>query len=90
MTPEFVYCLARTYEFRENAIKSMVGSSGRQSVQESCFEKFAVLIPPRPLFDQFSGFACPIFRQIKVLQTQKLRAVRDLLLPRLMRGELTV
>src|SRR5436853_4416145 len=29
VTPEFVYCLARTYEFRENAIKSMVGSSGR-------------------------------------------------------------
>ena len=30
LTPEFVYCLARTYNFRENAIKSMVGSSGRQ------------------------------------------------------------
>ena len=42
-TPEFVYCLARTYHFRENAIKSMVGSSGRQRVQDSCFEKFIIL-----------------------------------------------
>jgi type I restriction enzyme S subunit len=48
VTPEFVYCLARTHDFRGNAIKSMIGSSGRQRVQESCFEKFMVLIPPRP------------------------------------------
>ena len=31
----FAYCLARTREFRETAIKSMVGSSGRQRVQVS-------------------------------------------------------
>ena len=51
VTPEFVYCLARTYHFRENAIKSMIGSSGRQRVQESCFEKFMVWIPPRSILD---------------------------------------
>ncbi|MGI8431367.1 MAG: restriction endonuclease subunit S [Chthoniobacterales bacterium] len=92
VTPEFVYCLARTYEFRENAIKSMVGSSGRQRVQESCFEKFAVFIPPRSILDHFSEIAVPIFRQINVLkkQNQKLRTARDLLLPRLMSGEIAV
>src|SRR5215813_6022799 len=47
VTPESVYCLARTYDFRENAIKSMVGASGGQRVQESCFEKFLVLVPPQ-------------------------------------------
>ena len=92
VTPEFVYCLARTHDFRGNAIKSMIGSSGRQRVQESCFEKFMVLIPPRPLLDLFSESAEPIFQQIKVLhaQNQKLRAARDLLLPRLMNGEIAV
>ncbi len=92
VTPEFVYCLARTYQFRENAIKSMVGSSGRQRVQESCFEKFMVPIPPRLLLNLFSEFAEPIFEQIKVLhvENQKLRAARDLLLPRLMSGEIAV
>ncbi|MBI4663927.1 MAG: restriction endonuclease subunit S [Verrucomicrobia bacterium] len=92
VTPEFVYCLARTHAFRGNAIKSMIGSSGRQRVQESCFEKFMVLIPPRSLLDSFSESAEPIFQQIKVLhaQNQKLRAARDLLLPRLMSGEIAV
>lgn len=90
VTPEFVYCLARTYEFRGNAIKSMVGSSGRQRVQESCFGKFMVYIPPPSLLRLFSEFAEPAFEQIKNLnaQSKKLRAARDLLLPRLMSGEL--
>ncbi len=92
LTPEFVYCLARTSHFRENAIKSMVGSSGRQRVQESCFEKFMLLTPPSRLLNAFSEAVEPIFQQIKLLhsQNQKLRAARDLLLPRLMSGELAV
>lgn len=92
VTPEFVYCLARTYHFRENAIKSMVGSSGRQRVQESCFEKFQVFVPPPVLLKLFSESTEPIFRQIHNLhlQNQKLRAARDLLLPRLMNGEIDV
>ncbi len=92
VTPEFVYCLARTYEFRGNAIKSMVGSSGRQRVQESCFEKFMIYVPPPSLLRLFSEFAGPAFEQIKNLasQNQKLRAARDLLLPRLMSGGIVV
>jgi type I restriction enzyme, S subunit len=92
VTPEYVYCLARTYDFRENAIKSMVGSSGRQRVQESCFDKFLVLVPPSTLLSLFTEFVRPMFRQIKVIhaQNQKLRAARDLLLPRLMSGEVAV
>jgi type I restriction enzyme S subunit len=92
VTPEFVYCLARTYHFRENAVKSMIGSSGRQRVQESCFEKFMVWIPQRSILDLFSEFAEPVFHQIKTLhlQNQKLRAARDLLLPRLMSGEIAI
>lgn len=92
VTPEFVYCLARTYHFRENAIKSMIGSSGRQRVQESCFEKFLVWIPLATLLNLFSEFAVPVFQQIKNLhrQNQKLRAARDLLLPRLLSGEIAL
>ena len=90
VTPQYVYCLARTYDFRGNAIKSMVGSSGRQRVQESCFEKFLVLIPPSTLLNLFTDSVRPQFRQIKTLhaQNQKLRAARDLLLPHLMTGEI--
>lgn len=92
LTPEFVYCLARTYAFRENAIKSMVGSSGRQRVQDSCFERFTLMVPPRTLLKHFGDTSEPIFRQINILhyQNQKLRRTRDLLLPRLMSGEVAI
>lgn len=92
VTPEYVYCLSRTYHFRENAIKSMIGSSGRQRVQETCFDKFMVFVPPASLLNLFSEFATPMFRQIKVLHSQEtgLRSARDILLPRLMSGEITV
>ena len=90
VTAEFVYCLSRTYEFRGNAIKSMIGASGRQRVQESCFKKFMLYVPPPLILELFSDFSQPAFNKIKNLnaQNQKLRAARDLLLPRLMSGEL--
>jgi type I restriction enzyme S subunit len=34
----YVYLTARQPDFRENAIRSMIGSSGRQRVQPSCFD----------------------------------------------------
>ena len=92
LTAEYVYCLARTYHLREHAIKSMVGSSGRQRVQESCFEEFLVWVPSKHLLNLFDEFAGPAFSQVKMLhaQNQKLRSARDLMLPRLISGEITV
>ena len=92
VSPEFTYCLARTYDFRENAIKSMVGSSGRQRVQVSCFQAFLVPLAPKNLLEQFDNIAKPNFMMIHTLQTQnqKLKTARDLLLPKLMNGEIPV
>ncbi len=92
VNPEYVYCLARTYEFRENAITSMVGSSGRQRVHVSCFDKFLIWLPPKSTLCQFRDIAHPLFEQIKTLhtQTQKLAVARDLLLPKLMNGEISI
>lgn len=89
---EFVYCLARSYPFRENAIKSMTGSSGRQRVQNSCFDKYAVPLPPKRILDEFVQIVQNNFGQIRNLMEQnaKLAQARDLLLPKLMSGELTV
>jgi type I restriction enzyme S subunit len=49
-----------------------------------------VIYPPRSLRDQFSEIAHSHYRQIDVLESMnaKLRAARDLLLPRLMSGEI--
>ncbi len=92
LTPEFVYCLARSVEFRGVAIKSMSGATGRQRVQEQCFDDFQIAQPPRPLLDQFSAIVAPSFRLIYKLhlQIQNLRRTRDLLLPRLLSGQIEV
>jgi type I restriction enzyme S subunit len=44
----FVYYFATNPWFRDIAIKSMVGSSGRQRVQQSVLENLEVGIPPLP------------------------------------------
>ena len=51
-----------------------------------------VLCPPRELRGSFGDFAETLYRQTSTLtqQNQKLRAARDLLLPRLMNGEIAV
>ncbi len=90
--PEFVYCFARTYAFREHAIKSMRGASGRQRVQESCLHGFPVLVPPTTLQKVFEEHARVAFRLVRLLQreNERLKSARDLLLPRLMSGEVAV
>jgi type I restriction enzyme, S subunit len=90
LTPEFVYLLGRSEEFRSNAIKSMSGASGRQRVQEKCFEGFLITQPPHPLLDHFSAIVAPSFRLIQKLhlKVQNLRRTRDLLLSRLLSGQL--
>src|SRR5262249_45436683 len=78
LTPEFVYLLARSEEFRANAIKSMTGTSGRQRVQERCFDKFKIAKPPATLLNQFSAVVSPSFQLIHYLhlQTNNLRRTR--------------
>ena len=88
----FVYLTARQPDFRENAIRSMIGSSGRQRVQPSCFDRYGVPVPSSTVANLFDEATEPMFEQINRLdqQNQKLAEARDLLLPRLMNGEMAV
>lgn len=88
LTPEFVYLLARSDEFRGVAIKSMSGATGRQRVQEKCFADLRMAQPPRALLHQFALVVSPSFQLTYKLhlQIQNLRRTRDLLLPRLLSG----
>jgi type I restriction enzyme S subunit len=90
LTPEFVYLLARSDEVRGPAIKSMSGASGRQRVQEQCFDTMTVVQPPSEVLERFTEIVRPMFQLVHqlYLQTVNLRATRDLLLPRLMSGQL--
>ena len=44
--PQFIYYLATSPLFRNTAIKSMVGSSGRQRVQQSVLDELVLNVPP--------------------------------------------
>ncbi len=84
----FTYCLSRLEAFRGIAIKSMVGASGRQRVQLSCFSDISIQFPDKATLKEFDTTVEPMFKQISVLSKQNaaLAAARDMLLPRLMKG----
>jgi len=44
--PQFIYYLATSPSFRNVAIKSMVGSSGRQRVQQGVMDDLELVVPP--------------------------------------------
>ena len=56
------------------------------------FESAEILTPPASLLRAYDEFANPVFEQLHVLRSQnrKLRQARDMLLPRLMSGEVAV
>lgn len=92
LCPEYVYLLARTDRFRQNAIKSMSGSAGRQRVKLDCFDNFPIVQPDPDTLDRFENTARPMFESVQNLveRNQTLRETRDLLLPRLVSGKVAV
>lgn len=92
LCPEYVYALARSDEFRANAIKSMSGATGRQRVKEACFDAFLLAQPDAETLQRYREIVQPMFALIRKLAAKNanLRATRDLLLPKLISGELDV
>jgi type I restriction enzyme S subunit len=91
--PEYVYCLARSSKFRATAIKSMRGATGRQRVQKDALENYKVALPNDNKFiNEFHSALESIFNQAYLLNAKNevLVETRDLLLPRLISGEIKV
>ena len=89
---EFAYCLARSTEFRDFAIQSMTGSSGRQRVPAESLSHFRVVAAPKPVVELFGRFVKPLFARASAatMEGRTLAALRDTLLPKLISGELRV
>ena len=68
------------------------GATNQTELSRGQIGAIELLSPPRTLVRQFEDFATSTFRQAWVLmkQNNQLRAARDLLLPRLMTGEIAV
>ena len=62
--PQFVYYLAISPEFRNVAIKSMVGSSGRQRVQQDVLNNVELLVPPLGEQEKIGAFLAALDNKI--------------------------
>lgn len=69
----------------------MTGASGRQRVNNECFRTFCLPVSP-PIEDRFAKLVAPIFAQCQSYaeQVRRLTAMRTLLLPGLVTGQIEV
>jgi type I restriction enzyme S subunit len=85
------YCYFAFKEMKPR-LDAIGGGVTMANVSKGKFESMDLLRPTDALLRNFDEFSSPVFSQIKVLalQNQKLRTARDLLLPRLMSGDMAV
>ena len=90
--PEYTYLLARHAAFREHAIQSMTGTSGRQRVQVNALAPYMLPFPPVDVWANFRSLIGPMFRSIETTrkESRSLVAQRDTLLPLLVSGDVRV
>jgi type I restriction enzyme, S subunit len=91
VTAAFLYCLLQ--EKQQELVNSVGDGSTQKNLNTEAVGRLRVLLPDADaLLDAFTSAVDPLFQQLLNLtrQNQKLRAARDLLLPRLMSGELVV
>lgn len=83
-------CLLHNLMYRVEEIRSHAGGSTYQEISKGRFRQMSILIPPKSIAQEFNDFAYQILQQIRVLKKQQIGLVkaRDLLLPRLMNGEI--
>jgi type I restriction enzyme S subunit len=89
---EFAYCLARSDGFRDFAIQSMTGSSGRQRVPAESLDHYLLTSCPEPIAHAFGSIVASMFARASKAsaESRTLAALRDALLPKLISGELRV
>ena len=90
--PEYTYLLARDAAFREHAIQSMTGTSGRQRVQVDALAPYLLPYPPAEIWAELRALLSPVFAQFEFNRQEALTlsAQRDALLPGLVSGQVEV
>ena len=88
----YIACLARYESFRQHVIQSMVGSSGRQRVQNGCFNDYKIAVPSGEVMNRFADIVSPSFKKLtqNTKESRSLTKLRDTLLPKLISGELSL
>ncbi|WP_228391349.1 restriction endonuclease subunit S [Komagataeibacter medellinensis] len=89
----WVYLMARDNEFRTNAIRGMTGTSGRQRVASEVLATYKTVTPSsNQIWKAFDRACNPLFEKIIIngVESRTLAQLRDLLLPKLMSGEISI
>lgn len=78
--------------FKQTPVKSIVTGAVQPKISQANLRSMQVVIPPQSELDAFNELICPLFDQIRQNQDQNkaLSAMRDVLLPKLMSGEVDV
>jgi type I restriction enzyme S subunit len=91
ISPFFLYQTLSTSEY-VGYLTNNAGGVAYPAVTAKVFEDSIILVPPNSITDTFDSFVSKSYQQINLLQqaNKKLIEARDLLLPRLMSGEISV
>ena len=93
MHKTFYYAAIDSPAFTDLLLSHVTGSTGsRQRVQPKTTLTFPMPAPGAKAIDEFCAFANPIYEKIKVneIGSKQLEELRDVLLPKLMSGEIDV
>ena len=87
----FLACIAASDDF-SSYLTSVAQGAAYPAVTYKDFEEFEFLLPTDDLLNEYHKITQPMYEQVKVLQMQneKLRELKETLLPRLMSGELDI
>jgi type I restriction enzyme S subunit len=90
--PFFVHGAINSDERKRQLLSYAQKGSTREALTKEMMAAFEITIPSGAFMQQFGEIAATSFfqRENLALQNQKLKAARDLLLPRLMSGDITV
>ncbi len=90
--PFFVHKAINSDERKRQLLSYAQKGSTREALTKEMVAGYEIMLPSDALMRQFGEIAGLSFRQCEnlALQNKKLRAARDLLLPRLMNGEIAV
>jgi type I restriction enzyme S subunit len=92
-SPVYLYCFLNSAEFQNDFVSLTLGTStSHQRVKPRDFMSMRAYLPRRDIIEMFTSIAEDLFtlRQRLMNKNQVLRETRDLLLPRLVSGELDV
>lgn len=87
--PHYVLDTINSDQNKQQLLALAQGGATREALTKETIENFPIMLPPRPLLDKYGKCAGSLHAQRETLQhqTENLRRTRDLLLPRLLSGQ---